>query len=132
MSQENDPESSPEDVEQAIDAATQAVAVEAARLTDLEEGPVGEDGEALGLAHLMDVMGDRFEEPVLVTVEVGRRKLPLAELARLGPGSLVVLDRESHEPADILVNGKVVAHGEIVTIDGSYGVRVTRVLQGQQ
>ena len=111
------------DVEAAIDAATQAVAVEAARLAELEGAAQG--GEALGIAHLMDV-------PVRVTVEVGRRKLPLAELARLGPGSLVVLDRETHEPADILVNGKIVAHGEIVTIDGSYGVRVTRVLQSER
>jgi len=120
------PDKTPEmlnDVEAAIDAATQAVAVEAARLAELEGAAQG--GEALGIAHLMDV-------PVRVTVEVGRRKLPLAELARLGPGSLVVLDRETHEPADILVNGKIVAHGEIVTIDGSYGVRVTRVLQSER
>jgi flagellar motor switch protein FliN/FliY len=118
------PDRTPEDAEAAIDAATQAVVVEAARLDELQGGPQEGESEALGLAHLMDV-------PVRVTVEVGRRRLSLAELSRLGPGSLVVLDREAHEPADILVNGKVVAYGEIVTIDGSYGVRVTRVLQGE-
>lgn len=127
MTHEHEPESTrdEDEVEAAIEAATQAVAVEAARLDELHEGPSEGDGEALGLAHLMDV-------PVRVTVEVGRRRLALAELARLGPGSLVVLDREAHEPADILVNGKVVAYGEIVTIDGSYGVRVTRVLQNER
>ena len=54
--------------------------------------------------------------------------MTLRDLAALGPGSLVTLDREAHEPADILVNGKIVAHGEVVTIDGSYGVRVTSVV----
>jgi flagellar motor switch protein FliN len=107
--------------EEAIEAATRAVEVGTARLTELESAPLS--GAAIGMVHLMDV-------PVRVTVEVGRRKLPLSELARLAPGSLVVLDRQAHEPADILVNGRVVAHGEIVTIDGAYGVRVTKVLPG--
>lgn len=107
--------------EVAIEAATRAVEVGAAHLAELEGAHSA--GAAIGMAHLMDV-------PVRVTVEVGRRKLPLSELARLAPGSLVVLDRQAHEPADILVNGRVVAHGEIVTIDGAYGVRVTRVLPG--
>jgi flagellar motor switch protein FliN/FliY len=110
------------DAEAAIEAATRAVEIGAARLAELEGAPPA--GPAIGMAHLMDV-------PVRVTVEVGRRKLPLSDLARLAPGSLVVLDREAHEPADILVNGRIVAHGEIVTVDGAYGVRVTRVLQGE-
>jgi len=79
----------------------------------------------MGLAHLLDV-------PVRVTVEVGRTNLTLAELVQLGPGSLVTLDREAHEPADILVNGKIVARGEVVTIDGSFGVRISSVLSGPQ
>jgi flagellar motor switch protein FliN/FliY len=64
---------------------------------------------------------------VRVTVEVGRTRLTLGELTRLRPGSLLELDREAHEPADVLVNGKTVAHGEIVTIDGCYGVRISDV-----
>ena len=107
------------ELEQAIDQATQAVTVEAARLDELSPGAAA--GEPLGIAHLMDV-------PVRVTVEVGRARLPLGELVALGPGALVLLDREAHEPADILVNGKVVARGEVVTMDGSYGVRITSVL----
>ena len=121
MSEENEIED-PQEIEAAIEAATQRVAVEAANLSELEG--TASVGEPIGIAHLMDV-------PVSVTVEVGRRRLPLSELARLGPGSLVVLDREAHEPADVLVNGKVVARGEIVMIDGSYGVRVTQVLRGE-
>lgn len=104
--------------EQAIDEATEAVTVEANRLDELADASV--TGEPIGMGNLMDV-------PVRVTVEVGRTKIPLSELVELGPGSLVVLDREAHEPADILVNGKIVAHGEVVTMDGSYGIRVTSV-----
>jgi len=104
--------------EQAIDQATEAVTIEANRLDEL--GDTSVSGDPIGMANLMDV-------PVRVTVEVGRTKIPLSELVDLGPGSLVVLDREAHEPADILVNGKIVAQGEVVTMDGSYGVRVTSV-----
>jgi len=105
-------------VEQMIDEATAAVEVQANQLDELVDARA--EGEPIGIAHLMDV-------PVRVTVEVGRTRLTLAELIRIVPGSLVVLDREAHEPADILVNGKVVARGEVVTIDQSYGVRVTSV-----
>lgn len=94
------------------------VAVRTPTLDDL--GDSKREGDPLGLSHLLDV-------PVRVTVEVGRARLTLAELVDLGPGSLVTLDREAHEPCDILVNGKVVARGEIVTIDGQYGVRISSV-----
>jgi len=67
---------------------------------------------------------------VRVTVEVGRARLTLGELVGLRSGSLIELDREAHEPADILVNGKVVARGEIVTMDESYGVRITSLSAG--
>lgn len=105
------------DLEQAIDAATDAVSVQARELEELADGATG---EPMGLSSLMGV-------PVQVTVEVGRARLSLAELVDLGPGSLLELDRAAHEPADILVNGKVVARGEIVTIGESYGVRITGV-----
>lgn len=113
---------SPAAFEATLDQAAQAVAVQAAQLDELNSASVG--GPGLGMGNLMDV-------PVRVTVEIGRKRVTLAELARLGPGALLVLEREAHEPADILVNGKVVARGEVVTVDGSYGVRVTEVLGGE-
>ena len=108
--------------EQAIDAATEAVLVQANRLDELSPGKPA--GDLVGLANLMDV-------PVKVTVEVGRTRMSLGELVKMGAGSLVVLDREAHEAADILVNGKIVARGEVVTIDGAYGVRVTSIVGPQ-
>jgi flagellar motor switch protein FliN/FliY len=108
-------------IESAIDDATDSVSVQAQKLDEL--GSEAAAGEAMGIAHLMDV-------PVRVTVEVGRTRLTLGELTRLRPGSLLELDREAHEPADVLVNGKTVARGEIVTIDGCYGVRISDVSRG--
>ena len=105
-------------LEKVLDDAAAAVAIEAQRIEELADTAL--NGEPIGMASLMDV-------PVRVTVEVGRTRVPLSELVELGPGSLVVLDREAHEPADVLVNGKVVARGEIVTMDGNYGVRITDV-----
>ena len=117
MSEQRQTATNPAELERAIDQATQAVSVQSQRLDELAGAG---RGEPIGMANLMDV-------PVRVTVEVGRAKIPLAELVELAPGSLVVLDREVHEPADILVNGKIVARGEVVTMDGHYGVRVTSV-----
>lgn len=111
-------ESTQDELENAIDEATEAVAVQTKELEELA-GAAGVEG-GLGLDGLLDV-------PVTVTVEVGRARLPLSQLVQLGPGSLLELEREAHEPADVLVNGKVVARGEIVTIDDRYGVRITTV-----
>ena len=60
-----------------------------------------------------------------MTVQIGQAQMTLAELVKLGSGSLVTLDRDAHEPADIFVNGKLVARGEVVTIDEKYAIRVS-------
>ena len=104
-------------IEESIDDAT--VAVQENVLDELGEGA---SGEPIGLDSLLEV-------PVRVTVQIGKARMTLAKLIDMRPGSLVPLDREAHEPADILVNGRVVARGEVVTIDHSYGVRITSVLK---
>ncbi len=109
------------DLEGAIEQATEAVRVQVGALTEL--GSAAPGGQPLGLNGLLDV-------PVRVTVQIGRTRMRLADLVDLGPGSLVPLDREAHEPADILVNGKIVARGEIVTLDDHYAVRITEVVSG--
>lgn len=111
-------DTSTEKIEKAIDQATQTVAVEVGKLASL--GAHNPSGEPIGIENLLEV-------PVKVTVEVGRSRLTLAELVKLQAGSLVTLDREAHEPVDVLVNGKIVARGEVVTIDQRYGVRITSV-----
>jgi flagellar motor switch protein FliN/FliY len=61
-------------------------------------------------------------------VEIGRARLPLRQLLALTPGSVVELDRALGEPVDVLVNGKLVARGQIVTIADEFGVRLSEII----
>jgi flagellar motor switch protein FliN/FliY len=67
--------------------------------------------------------------PVEVAVEIGRLRLPLRELLSLEPGAVLELDRAADAPVDVLVNGRLVARGEVVVIDGEFGVRVTDLIE---
>lgn len=66
--------------------------------------------------------------PVRLSVEVGSTSLKLAELLNLAEGSVVELDRQANELLDILVNGTLVAKGEVVTVNGRFGIRVVDVV----
>lgn len=66
--------------------------------------------------------------PVRVTVELGRTRKTIGEVLALGPGSVVELSKMAGEPVDVLVNGKLIARGEVVVIDESFGIRVTEVV----
>lgn len=62
-----------------------------------------------------------------LTVRFGEAVLTIEALSRLGPGSLVELSRQPDDPVDVLINGRLVARGEVVVVGGNYGVRVTEV-----
>jgi flagellar motor switch protein FliN/FliY len=64
-----------------------------------------------------------------VTLRFGQRRLALREVLELSGGSVVELDRQVDEPVELVLDGKVVARGEAVIIDGNYGIRVTQVVQ---
>jgi flagellar motor switch protein FliN/FliY len=64
-----------------------------------------------------------------VTLRFGQRQLTLREVLELTSGSVVELDRQVDEPVELLLDGKVIARGEAVVIDGNYGLRVTEVSQ---
>ena len=63
-----------------------------------------------------------------VTAELGRSKMTVAELLSLTPGSVVELDRAAGTPIDLLVNGTLIARGEVVVIDEEYGVRISEIV----
>lgn len=65
--------------------------------------------------------------PVRMSVEVGSTSLKLAEVMDLAEGSVVELDRQADELLDIMVNGTLIAKGEVVTVNGRYGIRVVEV-----
>ena len=68
------------------------------------------------------------EIPLRVSVEVGSTALRLSDLMDLSEGSVVELDRQAHELLDIMVNGTLVAKGEVVTVNGRFGIRVVDVV----
>jgi flagellar motor switch protein FliN/FliY len=78
-----------------------------------------ESNNNLGL--LMDV-------PMEVTVELGKTKKLVKEILELGSGSIIELDKLAGEPVDLLVNGKLIAHGEVVVIEENFGIRVTDIV----
>ncbi len=81
----------------------------------------GIQGEGQNLDLLLDVR-------IPVSVEVGRAQMALEEVLNLVPGSVVPLDKRAEEPIDLRVNGKLVARGEVVLIDDTYGLRVTQIV----
>ena len=69
-----------------------------------------------------------LDVPVTMSLEVGRTHMSVGELLRLSQGSVVELDRLAGEPLDVLVNGTLVAHGEIVVVNDKFGIRLTDVV----
>ena len=65
---------------------------------------------------------------VTLTIELGRTRMSLKELLELEQGSVIELQRMVDEPMDVLVNGTLVAHGEVVVIDDTFGVRLTDIV----
>ena len=65
---------------------------------------------------------------VTATVEVGRRQMKLSEAMSIAPGSIIQLEREIDSPLDLLINGQVVARGEVVVVDSDFGLRIVEVL----
>lgn len=66
--------------------------------------------------------------PVNISLRVGSTEISIRDLVRLVEGSVVALDRDATQPMDVLVNGTLIAHGEIVVVDDRFGVRLTDVI----
>ena len=69
-----------------------------------------------------------LDVPLEITVELGRTNKTIKEILEISPGTIIELDKMSGEPMDILVNGKLVAKGEVVVIDENFGVRITEII----
>ena len=75
------------------------------------------------------VEGDLFSNiPVSLSVELGRSQISLKEVFELSEGSIIELERLVGEPLDLVVNGQIIAQGEVVAIDNNYGLRVTTII----
>ena len=96
--------------------------VQAVELEELQEdkAPITAD-ERRKLDTILDI-------PVTISMEVGRAKISIRNLLQLNQGSVVELERVAGEPLDVLVNGTLIAHGEVVVVNDKFGIRLTDVI----
>ncbi|MCX9630970.1 flagellar motor switch protein FliN [Vibrio cholerae] len=94
----------------------------AAPLEELKNtAPPITDDERCKLDTIMDI-------PVTISMEVGRSKISIRNLLQLNQGSVVELDRIAGESLDVMVNGTLIAHGEVVVVNDKFGIRLTDVI----
>ena len=84
--------------------------------------------KAAGIPGVDTNIGLIMDVPLQITVELGRTRKLIRDILELTPGSVVELDKLAGEPVDILVNGKLIAKGEVVVIDENFGVRITDII----
>lgn len=108
---------------------------------------MSDDGESVSFEHIesdhdaKDIFGDFGERgshgnsldmiqdiPVNLTVELGRTKIAIRSLLQLAQGSVVELDGLAGEPMDVLVNGCLIAQGEVVVVNDKFGIRLTDII----
>jgi flagellar motor switch protein FliN/FliY len=73
-----------------------------------------------------------FDVPVKVSAVLGRARMEVSELLRLGPGAVLELDRKVGEAIDIYVNDRLVARGEVVLVEEKLGVTMTEIIKGDR
>ena len=95
--------------------------VEPVKLETLTNPSVPSGGVGSDLDLIMDI-------PVVLSMELGNTEIAIRNLMQLTQGSVVELDRFAGEPLDVLVNGTLIAHGEVVVVNDKYGIRLTDVV----
>ena len=100
------------------------VEAEPAQLDEFAAVPAQLSGEE-NLEVILDI-------PVTISMEIGRTKISIRNLLQLNQGSVVELDRLAGEPMDVLVNGTLIAHGEVVVVNEKFGIRLTDVISAQE
>jgi flagellar motor switch protein FliN/FliY len=73
-----------------------------------------------------------YDVEMTLTAEIGRTRLPVRQVLDLVPGAVLELDRAAGAPADLMVNGRLIARGEVVVVDEDYGIRITEIVSAEQ
>jgi flagellar motor switch protein FliN/FliY len=108
--------------DEAMDEQASAEAAKAVELEELEEDSGNISGEEKRkLDAILDI-------PVTISMEVGRSHISIRNLLQLNQGSVVELDRVAGESLDVMVNGTLIAHGEVVVVNDKFGIRLTDVI----
>ena len=111
------------------EAAEAAAAAEKAELEQLDADAVNSE---LSDEELIAAGGEKLDAildiPVSISMEVGRSNITIRNLLQLNQGSVIELDRVAGESLDVLVNGTLIAHGEVVVVNDKFGIRLTDVI----
>ena len=106
----------------AEDSAEAEVAADSMPLDEFEETPLtGTAADNPDLDVILDI-------PVSISMEVGSTSITIRNLLQLNQGSVIELDRLAGEPLNVLVNGTLIAHGEVVVVNEKFGIRMTDVI----
>ena len=111
--------------DEAMNEQAASEAAETAEPVELED--LQEDTETISSEekHKLDAI---LDIPVTISMEVGRSHISIRNLLQLNQGSVVELDRVAGEALDVLVNGTLIAHGEVVVVNDKFGIRLTDVI----
>jgi len=100
--------------------------VENVELDELED--TSSDNQTSMTPEELSRLDSILDIPVTISMEVGRSKINIRNLLQLNQGSVVELERVAGEPLDVLVNGTLIAHGEVVVVNDKFGIRLTDVI----
>jgi flagellar motor switch protein FliN/FliY len=107
--------------ETASEVAAPLESVSAPAFTNFAANPAGAIGAGNDLNMILDI-------PVQLTVELGRTRIPIKHILQLAQGSVVELEAMAGEPMDVLVNGYLIAQGEVVVVNDKFGIRLTDIV----
>ena len=96
-----------------------------AQFKDLQAEAARGPGGDVNLEVILDI-------PVTLSVEIGRTRISIRNLLQLNQGSVVELERLAGEPMNVLVNGTLIAHGEVVVVNEQFGIRLTDVISAAE
>lgn len=106
-----------------------AAALEEQAISEAQPAELEEFGESAPItAEERRKLDTILDIPVTISMEVGRSQISIRNLLQLNQGSVVELDRVAGEPLDVLVNGTLIAHGEVVVVNDKFGIRLTDVI----
>jgi len=118
-----------EDLGAAADTASDVAVSEEPASAELTEQPVREDTELARTAADLEAV---FDIPVNVTAVLGKSRMQVSQLLKLGRGAVVELDRKVGEAIDIYVNNRLVARGEVVVVEDRLGVTMTEIIKSDR
>jgi flagellar motor switch protein FliN/FliY len=116
----DDEQAAADDWAEAMAEQAKVEGAQAAEFDELVADAAKGDGE-VNLEAILDV-------PVTISMEIGRTKIAIRNLLQLNQGSVVELDRLAGEPMDVLVNGTLIAQGEVVVVNEKFGLRLTDII----